>query len=69
VEEVFPIPTNIVIFRIAKHLDTQETLSKLAQHGIKGVAFGPGLIRLVTHLDFHEEHLEMAAERLKRFEP
>jgi threonine aldolase len=65
VEEVYPIPTNIVIFRTA----IPDALARLKEVGILGVNFGPGLIRLVTHLDFDDAGLTQAIEALKRFRP
>jgi threonine aldolase len=34
----------------------------LAEKGIKGAAFGPQTVRLVTHLDFTEAMLDQALE-------
>lgn len=69
VSEVFPIPTNIVIFRVAAPLTEKDVLSKLENAGIKGVGFGPGLVRLVTHLDFDDAQMEVLHERLKMLMP
>ena len=69
VEKVSPVATNIVIFHLIPSLNNKEILAKLNEAGIGGVLFGPGQIRLVTHLDFSDEQLEEAIEILKRFEP
>ena len=65
VEEVYPIPTNIVIFRTS----LPDALTRLKEAGILGLPFGPGLIRLVTHLDFDDFGLEQAIRVMKRFCP
>lgn len=69
VTEVFPIPTNIVIFRVAAPHTEKEMLAKLEAVGIKAVGFGPGLIRLVTHLDFDDAQMEELHIRLKKLMP
>ncbi len=69
VEKVSPVATNIVIFHLIPSLNNKEILTKLTEAGIGGVLFGPGQIRLVTHLDFSDEQLAQAIEILKRFEP
>lgn len=57
VKEIVPIHTNIVIFELVEDWTTAEFLSKLKESGILAVAFGPQLIRFVTHLDFSLEQL------------
>ncbi|MFC2187033.1 threonine aldolase family protein [Fulvivirgaceae bacterium LMO-SS25] len=69
VEKVSPVATNIVIFHLIPSLNNKEILAKLNEAGIGGVLFGPGQIRLVTHLDFSDEQLEEAIDILQRFEP
>lgn len=69
VVKVSPVATNIVIFHLIPSLNNKEVLAKLTKAGIGGVLFGPGQIRLVTHLDFSDEQLEDAIDILQRFEP
>ena len=64
VGQVEPVDTNIVLFSL-KGLTTGDFLSKLAAHHIKAAAFGPGSIRMVTHLDFTDEMLERLLKALK----
>lgn len=68
VVKVSPVATNIVIFHLIPSLNNKEVLAKLTKAGIGGVLFGPGQIRLVTHLDFSDEQLEDAIDILQRFE-
>jgi len=58
VEEVLPVETNIVIFRLADSMPSEKFMATLAENGIYVVPFGKQTIRMVTHLDFGDEHLE-----------
>ncbi|GAB4036139.1 threonine aldolase family protein [Spirosoma gilvum] len=57
VEEILPIDTNIVIFRLPETILATDYVSSLATKGIRSVAFGKHLVRFVTHLDFTDEML------------
>ncbi|HOP64562.1 MAG TPA: GntG family PLP-dependent aldolase [Spirochaetota bacterium] len=65
VEEVVPVETNILIFRLKDSITEKEFLVKLKGKGILATAFGPQTIRFVTHLDFTEEMLHRTVEILK----
>ncbi|MDQ3535884.1 MAG: aminotransferase class I/II-fold pyridoxal phosphate-dependent enzyme [Bacteroidota bacterium] len=69
IQKVSPVATNIIIFHLYEGLDNGEILKKLKLAGINGVLFGPGQIRLVTHLDFDEAQLEEAISILQNFKP
>lgn len=60
VENIRPIDTNILIFDVKTPHTAASFLSSLAEKGIKGAAFGPQTVRLVTHLDFTEAMLDQA---------
>ena len=64
VEEVLPVDTNIVIFRLNDIFEDEEFLNKLKEQGIIGVQMGRGLMRFVTHLDFDDSMLEETSEIL-----
>jgi len=64
VEEIYPIDTNIVIFRLNDRLLAADYVQQLADKGIRAVTFGKHLVRFVTHLDFTDEHLEELEKRL-----
>ena len=66
VKELMPIDTNIVIFTVADGISTQAMLSKLEEHGVLALPFGPNEIRMITHLDFTEEMLRMTLEALQK---
>jgi len=66
VKYLMPINTNILIFEVADGMTTEKVLAALAAHHIKAVAFGPGQIRMVTHLDFTDNHLEYTISTLKK---
>lgn len=57
VAQVMPCETNILIFELNEKYTNQSFLEKLAEHDVHAFAFGPQLIRFVTHLDFTEEQL------------
>lgn len=63
VEEIFPIDTNIVIFRLPETIPAVDYIVHLAQKGIRAVTFGKHLVRFVTHLDFTDQQLEELAKR------
>jgi threonine aldolase len=64
VQEIYPIETNIVIFRLPDTILATDYVAKLAAKGIGAVTFGKHLVRFVTHLDFTDEMLAELAERL-----
>jgi len=64
VAQVKPVMTNIVIFELAG-LSAAAFLDMLHAKGIKGSAFGPRTIRLVTHLDIHPDMISRTLEVLQ----
>ncbi|RDB07276.1 threonine aldolase family protein [Runella aurantiaca] len=64
VEEIFPIDTNIVIFRLPETILAVDYVAQLAQKGIRAVTFGKHLVRFVTHMDFTDQQLEELGKRL-----
>ncbi len=66
VEEVLPVQSNIVIFRLTDCFTEKSFMEKLAEKDIKAVPFGPQTIRLVTHLDFTDEMLDETIDFLKK---
>ena len=55
VQEILPIDTNIVIFRLPANLLATDYVAKLETKGIRGITFGKHLVRFVTHHDFTDE--------------
>jgi threonine aldolase len=64
VEEIYPVDTNIVIFRVNDKILASDYVQKLHEKGIKAAPFGKHLVRFVTHLDFTDEHLEEFRKRI-----
>ncbi len=56
--DILPVETNIVIFQLANGLLSADYVEILKQKGILAATFGKDKVRLVTHLDFRDEHLE-----------
>ncbi|WP_020606420.1 threonine aldolase family protein [Spirosoma spitsbergense] len=65
VEEILPIDTNIVIFRLPETILAADYVQQLETNGIRGIAFGKHQVRFVTHLDFTDEQLTEMEARLK----
>ncbi len=65
VEEILPIDTNIVIFRLPETILATDYVQQLETKGIRGIAFGKHQVRFVTHLDFTDEQLTEMETRLK----
>ncbi|MFD2934431.1 threonine aldolase family protein [Spirosoma flavum] len=61
VEEILPIDTNIVIFRLPETILASDYVKTLETKGIRGISFGKHLVRFVTHLDLTDEHIEHIA--------
>ncbi|HBS88314.1 MAG: threonine aldolase [Bacteroidetes bacterium GWF2_38_335] len=61
-EYVLPVETNIVVFKL-KDISTQtEMMNRFEAAGLRMVPFGPGLIRMVTHLGIDDSMVERAGE-------
>lgn len=65
VEELFPVDTNLVVFRLSENMKSEDFLKKLFQKNIKAVSFGKQLIRMVTHLDFTDDMLDEFIKTLR----
>ena len=62
VESLMPVETNIVIAGMPDGISAGAVMQTLANHGVLCFTFGPTKIRLVTHLDFTDEHLRVCNE-------
>ena len=58
IKNVWPVYTNILIFEIEDNVELNQLIEKLAKQNLRVSAFGPQLIRIVTHLDFNDEMLD-----------
>jgi threonine aldolase len=66
IKSIFPIETNIVIFELHDDISAIDFVTKMNSLGIRCIAFGKQLVRLVTHLDFTDEDLSIFEERIKK---
>src|SRR5690606_7496085 len=64
IKEVIPTQTNIVVGILQDGINEFETVEKIRQKGILCVAFGKGRIRMTTHLDINDEHINYLNENL-----
>lgn len=66
VEQVEPIETNIIIFKLYQNRNEQSFLKALDAENIKIISMGEGHLRIVTHLDFTDQMLSKVIEVLER---
>ena len=66
IESSLPVETNILVVILKDETARDSTIQKLAELGVKVSAFGPGMIRLVTHLDVSPDEVEFTIEQLKK---
>lgn len=65
VQELYPVDTNIVVFKLADDYPSEKIIQDLAKQNIKVVPFGKQTIRMVTHLDIDDEMVERVTKLLK----
>ncbi|PKL17270.1 MAG: threonine aldolase [Spirochaetae bacterium HGW-Spirochaetae-5] len=65
VDEVFPVQTNILIFKLSEKMKDTDFIAKLSEKNIKAIIFGPQTIRFVTHLDFDDSMMEEVITALR----
>jgi threonine aldolase len=67
IENVLPVDTNIVIFKLNHKYNTNNFVEAMfSKFNIKVSVFGNQTIRLVTHLDFDDSMLEHTINSLKK---
>lgn len=62
IKEVFPVFTNIVIFRVADDLDADKVVQKLASRNIFCAPVNDRVVRWVFHLDVTDEMADYVAQ-------
>ena len=62
VNSMMPVDTNIIIFELDQQIVPAEFLASLSVLGVRAVQFGPHQVRMVTHLDFNDNHLTFAIQ-------
>ena len=58
VEEVYPVETNIIIFKNKDQFSTQDFINFMNHNGVQLIGMGDNKLRLVTHLDYKSDHHE-----------
>jgi threonine aldolase len=66
VKEVLPVQTNIVVTVLNDPRKRNEIIAKLAEKGLQIMAFGEGMLRMVTHLDISRAEIDETCEILKK---
>lgn len=66
VESVLGVETNIVVVNLKDPSQRDVIISKLADDNVKVMAFGPNMIRLVTHLDISSSDIDQTINLLKK---
>jgi threonine aldolase len=66
VKGIMPIDTNIVIAEMADGIPSGSVMAALSKEGIQCFTFGSEKIRLVAHLDIHDDHVKAFAERVQK---
>jgi threonine aldolase len=64
VKQCLPVETNILVIVLKDAQQRDLYIEKMLAKGIKTVAFGPGMIRMVFHLDISEEQQQYLIKHL-----
>jgi threonine aldolase len=64
VKDVMPVVTNIVIATLHHHMPAATWLEAMRAKGLLAAAFGPHMVRMVTHLDVDDAGMEQAIEAI-----
>lgn len=62
ISEIIPVETNIVVGILKDAAKRDEIIARFKDHGVLIMAFGPGMIRIVTHLDTSEQDVAKTCE-------
>jgi len=55
VEDIFPVETNIIIFKVGGRFTAKELVQTLLEKNIQTIAMAPTIVRIVLHLDISKE--------------
>lgn len=69
VDSVLPVETNIVVIVLKDAQKRDAIIADLNEKQVKTVAFGPGMIRMVTHLDVSSEQIAYVLDQVKKLRP
>ncbi|MFM1947265.1 MAG: hypothetical protein RL207_1548 [Bacteroidota bacterium] len=65
VESVLGVETNIVVIQLKNPAKRDAILAQFMSFGILAMAFGPGMLRFVTHLDVSPEDIDFTCEKIE----
>lgn len=66
IESTLSVETNILVVILKDETKRDFYIQKLGEYGVKVSAFGPGMIRLVTHLDVSQNDVHYTIEQLSK---
>ncbi|MFM8596061.1 MAG: threonine aldolase family protein [Flavobacteriales bacterium] len=66
IEQVIPVQTNIVVAILKNPEQRDPVIANLAEKGIKCMAFGPGMIRMVTHLNISAQDIDYCVNIIEK---
>jgi threonine aldolase len=66
VETVIPVETNIVVTILKNAEKRDQIIEKLNSENILIMPFGPGMLRMVTHLDVNSNDIDRVCNVLKK---
>lgn len=64
VESVLGVETNIVVIQLKNPAKRDSILAQFMSFGILAMAFGPGMLRFVTHLDVSSADIDFTCEKI-----
>lgn len=65
IKKVEPVETNIIIFYVHDDVNEHDFVNAMSAKDILFISMGDGKLRMVTHLDFTEEMMEILKKELK----
>lgn len=66
VEEIMPIDTNILMFRLNERILSDDFVARLEKLDIRCAPFGKHQVRMVTHLNFGDNELEIFEKKMNQ---
>jgi threonine aldolase len=66
VRNVVPVQTNIVVIHLNDASKRDVIIQLLKDNGVFSMAFGEGMMRMVTHLDISTKQIDETSEILKK---
>ena len=68
VNDIIPVETNIVVAILKDASKRDKVINQLEENNVKIMAFGPGMLRFVTHLDISSSDMDQTIEVLQKIE-